>query len=217
MGDNDIDLGQTTNYRYIKGAALSLKFHPTTRQLQVRNQADTDYGYVVAQSFTGNLLQGGIAHACSMKTTNNVAGAWNLYSYSGSYLLSAVLKGGNFSIPRLGDTTMLADKKLVVPASTELTIDTGVITVTGVNNRVDTEGDAASDDLDTINGGENGMIIILRAAHSSRTVTVKHLTVPSGNIQCGTDFALDNEADTMMLMYSDQYAVWLELARNDNA
>jgi len=123
----------------------------------------------------------------------------------------------NFEILLGGGITQLADKKFVVQESSELTISGGVITVTGRNNVVDTEGDAANDDLDTINGGENGMIITLRAADSARTVTVKHLTVPAGNIQCGTDFGLDNEADRITLQYCAKYSVWVCLNRRNNA
>ena len=47
---------------------------------------------------------------------------------------------------------------------TELTIAAGVITRTRSNHTVDTQGDDATDDLDTINGGVEGDILLLRAA-----------------------------------------------------
>lgn len=73
--------------------------------------------------------------------------------------------------------------------ATELTIASGSITRTQTSHRVDTESDAASDDLATISGGSAGDIVILRAENAARVVTLKHGT---GNIQVSTaaDFAL---------------------------
>jgi hypothetical protein len=56
----------------------------------------------------------------------------------------------------------------------ELTVATGAITVTGNFHTVDTESDAASDDLDTINGGTAGDVLYLQAENSGRDVTVTH-------------------------------------------
>jgi len=82
----------------------------------------------------------------------------------------------------------------------EVTIASGAITVTQTCHTVDTEGNAASDDLDTINGGTNGMPIYLRPASDSRTVVIKHNT---GNIWIsGTaDVTLDDIRDLIALIY----------------
>ena len=89
---------------------------------------------------------------------------------------------------------------LVLEAATELTISTGAITVTQSLHTVDTEGDAASDDLDTINGLQDEQILIIRAEHTDRTVVIKHGT---GNIECGgTDITLD-ATDEFALCYFD--------------
>jgi hypothetical protein len=95
----------------------------------------------------------------------------------------------------------------------ELTIATGAITVTGGYHRVDTEADAASDDLVTINGGVDGARLVLRAENASRTVVVKDGT---GNIQCAGDFSLDNTQDTIELIYDGTLTAWLEIGRSDN-
>jgi len=99
----------------------------------------------------------------------------------------------------------------------ELTISTGAITV-GVAAgaafyRVDTEGDAATDDLDTINGGKEGDIIVLKAEDSARTVVVKHGT---GNLQLNAqaDFSMDNANDVIILIYDGTN--WLEISRSNN-
>ena len=96
-------------------------------------------------------------------------------------------------------------------ATSELTIAAGVITATKSFHRVDTEADAATDDLDTINGGAEGDLLILRAENDARTVVVKDGT---GNIQCAGDFSLDNVQDTITLIFDG--SAWLELSRSDN-
>jgi hypothetical protein len=82
----------------------------------------------------------------------------------------------------------------------ELTIASGAITVTQACHTVDTQGDAASDDLDTINGGTNGMLLFIRPENDARTVVVKHGT---GNIWIsgGADVTLDDVRDLIALVY----------------
>ena len=48
-------------------------------------------------------------------------------------------------------------------AATELTIASGAIAITQNNHTVDTQGDAATDDLDTINGGTDGLVLFFRS------------------------------------------------------
>lgn len=93
--------------------------------------------------------------------------------------------------------------------STELTIASGVITVTQNFHRVDTEGDAASDDLDTISGGSVGQIVILRAENDARTVVVKH----GAGIICpfGRDISLAEDDDYVMLVKHASSA-WVVIA-----
>lgn len=100
---------------------------------------------------------------------------------------------------------------LIVPAGAELTIAAGVITVTGSNHPVDTQSDAGTDDLDTINGGVTDKILVLKAADSARTVVVKHNT---GNIQIGSDFSLDNANDRIVLQYDGSNWVGLSTMSN---
>jgi hypothetical protein len=66
------------------------------------------------------------------------------------------------------------DGMLEFDAATELTIAAGAITVTQNYHTVDTQSDAASDDLDTISGGTAGMWVIIRAADGARSVVIKH-------------------------------------------
>ncbi len=84
--------------------------------------------------------------------------------------------------------------------SSELTIATGVITVTGGYHTVDTESDDASDDLATINGGVDGNLLVIRPADATRTIVVKHAT---GNIELpgGNDISLYEADDLLQLFY----------------
>jgi hypothetical protein len=95
---------------------------------------------------------------------------------------------------------------------TELTIASGAITVG--NSRyyiVDTEADAASDDLDTINGMVQGEVYTFRAADAARTVVFKDGT---SNLRTAGDFSADNSQDRIMLMRDDSLVY--EVARSDN-
>lgn len=94
-----------------------------------------------------------------------------------------------------------------------LTIASGVITITSCFHKVDTESAAASDDLDTINGCLDGQILTIRAANSARTVVLKDGT---GNLKLAGDCTLDNEEDTITLIYSPGLSKLLEIARSDN-
>lgn len=85
-----------------------------------------------------------------------------------------------------------------------ITISSGTITATRSLIILDTESSLASDDLDTVNGGEQGMRLILMINDPSRVVTVKHLT---GNIRLenGTDFTINNLYKRVELFYQNNY------------
>lgn len=83
-----------------------------------------------------------------------------------------------------------AADQINLAAATELTIASGTITVALNMHTVDTQSDASSDDLDTINMAE-GDWVFLRAAHTDRTVVLRHGT---GNIatSTGENLSLDD-------------------------
>lgn len=101
---------------------------------------------------------------------------------------------------------------LVIGPTSELTISGGVITVIRSSHTVDTESDAASDDLDTINGSQDGMFLVISAADSARTVVVKDGT---GNLDLAGDFSMDHVDDTLFLQLRGTN--WKELTRSNNA
>jgi parallel beta-helix repeat protein len=95
------------------------------------------------------------------------------------------------------------------------TIATGAVTVnSGVRlATIDTEGAAASDDLDTITyAGVVGDLLRVRAANNARTVVVKDGT---GNMRLSGDFSLDNGEDSILLQWDGTN--WAEVSRSDNA
>lgn len=105
-------------------------------------------------------------------------------------------------------------KLLLTPQSSVLTIASGAITVTDSVYRVDTEAAAATDDLDTINGGSDGYVLILRTSVNSRDVTLKDGT---GNLYLAGDFTLSHTQDTIMLRFDALINGWVEISRSDNA
>ena len=98
------------------------------------------------------------------------------------------------------------------PSGGELTIAAGAITATHRYHPVDTEADAATDDLVTINGGKYiGQLLTLVAIDATHTVVCKDGT---GNLQLNGDFSLDNSQDTITLVWNG--GNWLEVSRSDN-
>lgn len=124
----------------------------------------------------------------------------------------------NGSIPMTGDLNLGGNDinsiasvnldQLVFSASTELTIASGAVTA-GVKTfyRIDTESDAASDDLDTINGGAAGEMLIIRAENTGRTVVV----TTAGNIVTpnAASIALDETYKMLWLIYDGGLSKWV--------
>ena len=104
----------------------------------------------------------------------------------------------------------LSKTGLLMTTETELTIATGAITVTQARHKVDTEADAASDDLVTINGGATVNMIILRAEADARTIVIKHGT---GNIwlQGKADISLDDLEDGILLIWDSTNSKWFNI------
>lgn len=89
----------------------------------------------------------------------------------------------------------------------------GIITISQFGLvTVDTEGAAATDNLDTINGSKPGAIIVLRQAADARDVTAVD---SSGNMSLAGNCAFTDADDTLTLVGTD--TGWLEIARSNNA
>ena len=98
---------------------------------------------------------------------------------------------------------------LQLTAGTELTISSGAVTVTQSVHTIDTESDAASDDLTDINGGSIGDVLIISAQNTARTVVVKHNTSKIA-LADGADVSLDETWKSVML-YKIGASLWIEV------
>jgi hypothetical protein len=143
---------------------------------------------------TGDTYGARIANAASSAT--NAINNYGLYISSlptwtgagavnyGLYIAEPT--GGTKNVGAFIDgTTDLSDNKLdnVLKVNltdpTELTINAGVVTATQGFHTVDTESDAATDNLDTINGGAIGDMLVLSGANDAREVKITR----SGNVR----------------------------------
>lgn len=84
--------------------------------------------------------------------------------------------------------------------ASELTIAAGVVTRTQSTHRIDTEADAATDDLVTINGGSQGNFLILYRENAARAVVLKHAT---GNLVSGTGGDVTIPVSGFVVLYHD--------------
>lgn len=168
---------------YVEG--LPIAFNPAGANTSATTIDLNSIGSAKALQINGQALVGG-----ELATTDYV---------------KAIYDGTAFQI--ISPTSKHPFKGLRFPDQGELTISSGAITVTGTHHTIDTESDAASDDLDTINGGSDGMIIIIRAENTARTVVIKNGT---GNIETpdDNDITLDTTEKEVMLKYDGATSDW---------
>lgn len=114
--------------------------------------------------------------------------------------------GGEFST---GGDLSVADF-LNLGAQEALTIASGAVSPTKSYTTIATEAAASTDDLETINGGVTGDILILTATAAAETITVKNGT---GNIVLVSDFVMAGTWDTLALI--KRGSNWIELFRMD--
>lgn len=100
---------------------------------------------------------------------------------------------------------------LTFGTETTLTVATGAVTATKSFHSIDTEGAASTDDLETISGGAEGDVLVLKSVSTSRDIVIKD---GAGNIRCAGDFNLGSSQDTMTLMYFNSF--WHEVSRSNN-
>lgn len=98
------------------------------------------------------------------------------------------------------------------PFST-LTISGGVVTATGSYHAIASEGGASTpDQLDTINGGATGSILVLRSASTTADIT---LADGAGNLALAGNFVLSTTEDRIVLV--NHAGTWVEISRSDNS
>jgi hypothetical protein len=124
----------------------------------------------------------------------------------------------NFALGPISDGGQANAVALISDLSvgSELTIATGAITVSRTDpvlyHKVETQGAVSSDDMDTINGGYAGQVLVLQATNSARTVVAKDGT---GNLVLNADRSLDNTEDKLMLINLNG-TDWHELSFSNN-
>lgn len=170
---------------YVDGLSFSFVAHFTSIAnpvLRVDTEAELDMikddgnGGTTAL-ITGDLVADGIYEA----TYNTVLGVDKLLILNPEKKLSDV-------------------KTLILQPNSTLTIATGVVTANGTSLKIATQGAAAQDDLDTINGLTDGQIVVIRSETSGQVVTLKHNT---GNIwnPCEYDINLALNTDIVEAKY----------------
>jgi hypothetical protein len=107
-------------------------------------------------------------------------------------------------------------------SDTALTIATGVVTLTNNSSSyvIDTEGSTSTDDLDTINGGQDGQIIFIKSTADARNIVLKHNTGniwnPQNNNATTRDITLDVTTDFAILRYSSTASKWVIISTSFN-
>jgi hypothetical protein len=184
-------------------------------------RTDTVAGTISNISVTGNTITTTQANAEGIVFRPN--GAGNLISNANITGNTFTLGASSIGVDVLGSGTCsgitIANNNysnVTTPIDTTFqlqTIASGVVTLTSYFNlvRIDTEGAAASDDLDTINGGQFGQVTTFAANNTARTVVFKDGT---GNLRLAGDFSLDNSEDSITCIFNG--SAWLEIARSDN-
>ena len=117
-------------------------------------------------------------------------------------------------VDNLKSNNLTINNKLNTQPNTA-TISSGAIAYTGAYMVVDTEGAAASDDLDTISGGSAGDIVIIRSAHDARNVVLKDSTVGANNLNLtnGRNITLGVTRDKVVLIRNSN-GFWEQIAHS---
>lgn len=119
--------------------------------IELRNPNGAKTGMLTRLSISGN--------------NDTAVATWASVTHTG-IKLSGTLDANNQEIDNI--------KTLNMSSGTELTISSGAVTATQGHHSIDTEGDASTDDLDTINGLEGNDLIFLFAADGDHTVRVRN-------------------------------------------
>jgi hypothetical protein len=169
-----------------------------------------DFAISAADANTGVTVRAAINAALQALASNNSGATEPATTYAYMWwadTTTGILKQRNAANDGWINKIHLNGTAIEWNAATELTIASGVITPTQLFHRVDTQGDAASDDLDTITPGTGGQMLAIRAEHTDRTVVVKHNT---GNIYTdGTDISLDTTLKYVLFVYDATLSKWV--------
>lgn len=198
--EDDVSIGAYL----LKTTNLGLKEEDSST-MAVRNAADDAYKSLKTDDLLpqGSIVFTADGEAISAPNTDDYY--LKLQARLNSSGLSEIARLAGGSQPRF-----VFKRAINIGAAVELTISSGAVTATAGCHTIDTQSDAASDDLDSINGGTDGDIITIRPENAARTVVVKHGT---GNIKlcAGEDFSMDESNDSLALQRFGSN--WVELSR----
>ena len=192
------------------GTALALATHTTL--MATRGGGG---GTSVASSDHGNLTGLGDAadHDWALLKDGTRAGSTgSAQDFGATGIKADVLAESTADVGVTADGVLLKDSSIAAggikfPDAGALTVSTGVITATGTFHSVIPES-GTSDEIDTINGGTDGMVLILRPDLDTYLIDLKHGT---GNIeiQGETDIRLSNTEEVAWLVYDGTLSKWL--------
>lgn len=170
---------------------------------------------LVVFSDSGNVGINDTSPSNPLSVTGNIRGSADITADDDIVAVDEVRSGTNV---RVGTDLYVDDGFIIFGTGNEKTISSGSITVDQTYHTVDTESNAASDDLESISGGTtNGTVIILRPVSTSRTVVVKHNFASTTNdifLKSGSDYTMDDSTDTLALMRINHDvlgSIWVEI------
>lgn len=161
------------------GAGFDVAETPDTEVNITLDVTEVDAGPV--DIGTSNAVGGGVSFVNDAHVHNHPTGlgaSLHHTKYLDADAISAV--EGEATLDLAGDVTVVGAGKTLETSSlnftdvTELTIATGLITPTQLLHSVDTEADAATDNLAGMVGGAEGDVVILTGTTAVRSVTIKH-------------------------------------------
>lgn len=176
--------------------------------------AENDQDVIISQSGKGVRIRGeSLTGDSVIQFTDDFSSSTTQWTIRRDDSVSDLLdiRWNNVTVASLTTGGLLSSRGLIYDDGGSKTISSGVITITHSNHSVATEGGAGTDDLDTINGGVTGQVLILRAGNSSNDVVAKDGT---GNLRLSADFTLTHAQDRIVLLYDGTN--WVELSRSDN-
>ena len=100
---------------------------------------------------------------------------------------------------------------------TELTISSARVTATRLCHKIDTEGDASTDNLDWIDGYGYGRLLTLQSETSDRDPTLRDEQGGNGTLNMAGDFTLTSYTDSISFVgrFADG-TTWVEISRSNN-
>lgn len=105
----------------------------------------------------------------------------------------------------LDDTVVVIKQMLGAADESELVIASGSVTATQCQHTIDTEANAASDDLaNVLVSSLSAQFVVLRMENSARVVTLKHEAGGAGQL------SLANGADLVLAGTAQQVAFWID-------